>query len=258
MARPTPRPYTVLLPDLENYSSGGWPRHMRLQDGLRSVLDEACAETEMQRPQWKRQGTGDGELALLPSNIPKYRILSLLVPELAVSLAEFNMDKSPGYRLRMRLAIDHGDVQVNDEHFAGDPPIRVARLCNSPDLRAALRSAPKDLAVIVSERFHAEVVADGPPGVDPTTYRKVRVAEKTFAEDAWIHVPGGTHSESTEDVTAGNTDPGHVAPVPVAPEPSEQGGVHVSTGRIESSGALSLGGTAHQTNYGSAARGRSS
>lgn len=261
MAVRNPQPYTVLLPDLENYSEGSWPRHGRLQDGLAAVLAEAADQAGMSREEWTRQPTGDGELALLPPTIPKHKILSDLIYQLCVSLADFNQDKSDRYRLRVRLAVDAGDVHVQpDGNFSGDPPVTASRLSNAPELKRALRTAPKDLALIVSDRVHRDAVRYGPPGVNPADYRQIRVSEKTFDEDAWICVPGlasptggeplaGRHAATSLDSSTSDGSPtSAVDRQGTGAATAEQAEPINRVGHLQNSGSISFGGTANQVN----------
>jgi hypothetical protein len=188
---PASLPYTVIMPDIENYSAGGYRRHLRLRHGLHFVFEAACDESRVRRPEWCRQPSGDGELALIPASVPKARIVDL-IRELEIALNEYNAAKVPPHRIRLRLAVDHGDVVVNSGDFAGDAPIRVARLCSAPALRRALADSPAaSLAVIVSDRFYDDVIKFGPRGIDPAAFQRVLVIEKSFKEPAWIYVQGG-------------------------------------------------------------------
>jgi hypothetical protein len=204
---PDSLPGTVIMPDIENYGAGGYRRHLRLQHGLHSVFEAACDESRVWRPEWHRQPSGDGELALIPASVPKARIVDL-IRELEIALNEYNADKVPTHRIRLRLAVDHGDVVVSSGDLAGDAPITVARLCSAPALRRALAASPAaSLAVIVSGRFYDDVIQFGPRGIDPAAFQRVLVIGKSFKEPAWIYVPA-VDRPPVEAVPAVHDDPG--------------------------------------------------
>jgi hypothetical protein len=221
----------VILCDIEHYSRGNWTIHLDLQDGLHHVLEEAADEARMPRPEWVSQSGGVSELALLPGDLPKYRILSDFLPKLVVAVHEYNKKRTAKYRIRLRLAVDHGEVAVNGTNFAGEPPIRVARLCNAPAFKRALANATSaEVAVIVSEGFYRDVIKGGAPGVEPSAYRKVLVQEKSFREYGWIHVPGSTSPPAGLD-----DEPG---------EPASEGSAGSDTYTVHArdiSGAVSMG-----------------
>ncbi|GAB3403041.1 hypothetical protein [Flindersiella endophytica] len=252
--RNEPLPYTVILGDIENYSPGGPLRHVEFQDGLHGVLEDASERAGLRRMKWIRQGTGDGELALLPADIPKYQVVSNFLYHLVNALDVHNRSRAEGHRIRLRLAVDWGDVVVNGPNFAGNAPIRVARLCDNEEFKRTLASSTtSDVALIVSDGFYNEVVRDGAYGVDPGTYRRLQVdnLRKNFSEAAWIHLPGNRQGRST----AGPAKPEPVAEPPLPTVPPEQatpsyGGQYNFQDKVEVSGAAAFGpgGTAVQRN----------
>jgi hypothetical protein len=248
-------PFTAAYFDIKGYSEGGIPRHTRLQDGLQWILETACADAGVDREKWDRQPGGDSELALIPAGVPKRKVLTDLVAQLIRALDNFNLDKADGFRIRLRMALDHGDVAVNGANFAGQPPITAGRLCDADELRAALVVAPKtDLAMIVSDRFYIDCVKDGGDGIRPELYRRVLIKNKEFEEPAWIYVPG--HS-------SGGAIPPEAASAPPAESPTSVPNQDTSAGNgpaadvaftfngpIKTKGATSFGGNAIQKVYG--------
>ncbi|HEV2376460.1 MAG TPA: hypothetical protein VGS19_30345 [Streptosporangiaceae bacterium] len=92
--------------------------------------------------------------------------------------------------MRLRVALHAGEVDADSVGYGGESIVTVMRLIDSDELRAVLRTAPNDLAVIVSEQLHRDVVMHQYRGIDPADYREVHVSRKKFSQPAWIRVPG--------------------------------------------------------------------
>lgn len=187
--------YLCLSTDAQGYSRRHDRGQSALQGELLCVLDEAAQSAGLDRPSWHRQGSGDGELALVPPTEPESRVVDDFVRALDTVLFQHNDDRRPDDRLRLRLALDHGPVQLAANGFAGKAVVAVSRLVNSQPLRLALLAAHANLAVILSERVYTDLVRGGHTRAAPEDFRRVPVREKEFREDAWIRVPGvDTHS----------------------------------------------------------------
>jgi len=161
-----------------------------IQDELLDVLAAAATAAGLDRRTWRRQGQGDGELALIPPSEPEARVVDDFVGELAVSLYRRNCDRAAAERLRLRLALDHGPVRAASNGFAGRPVVAVSRLVGSAPVRQALAAADAGLAVILSRRVYTDLVLGGHTRLPADAFRRTWVREKEFAEEAWLRVPG--------------------------------------------------------------------
>jgi hypothetical protein len=182
--------YLCLSTDVQGYSRRHDRGQSTLQQELLRLLDQAAESAGLRRQSWRRQGSGDGELALVPPSEPESRVVDDFVRALDILLFQHNYDRRPDDRLRLRLAADHGPVQVAANGYAGHAVVAVSRLVNSRPLRLAVTAAHADLAVILSGRVYTDLVLGGHTRIAPEDFRMVPVREKEFRDDAWIRVPG--------------------------------------------------------------------
>jgi hypothetical protein len=83
-------------------------------------------------------------------------------------------------------------VAVAANGWVGGSTIAVQRLLDSTEARAALAEHPEaDFILIVPDTLYADVIAHGYGGLPAEAFQSVfvEVPSKTFAEQAWIHVP---------------------------------------------------------------------
>jgi hypothetical protein len=180
-----------LAVDAENYGGQDDQRQRAIQDGILAVLDQAAARAGLHRDRWDRQPQGDGELAVLPEVDPEPQVIDDYVREIGNALARHNRDLRPNARLRLRLAMHFGVAIPASNGFSGQAAVDVCRLRDSGPLRSALAAAAgANLVVVLSDRLYQETVKQGHTSLRPEEFRPVAVQEKTFAQQAWIYVPG--------------------------------------------------------------------
>lgn len=186
--------YLCLSVDVQGYGRTHDHGQNAIQDELLDVLATAADATGLDRRAWHRQGSGDGELALIAARESgtEARVVDDFVRELAAVLFRHNCDQPPDRRFRLRLALDHGLVRVASSNgFAGRPVVTVSRLVGCQPLRQALAAVPDaNLAVILSRRVYTELVLGGHTQLRPTSFRRVTVSEKELTDEAWLRVPG--------------------------------------------------------------------
>lgn len=172
--------------DVKNYSANNDVGQGRIQEDLLEVLDEAGTRAGVARSEWNRQPKGDEELALIPVG-QAVRLVDGFCAQLAAVLREHNR---AGTAMRLRLALDVGPVSLAANGFAGSTAISVSRLVGAKPLRDALDSDPDaDLVVMLSDVMYRQWVQGGHCSARPEWFRRVTVAEKEYAADAWIWVP---------------------------------------------------------------------
>jgi class 3 adenylate cyclase len=234
--------------DIEGYSRRTNEGHLELRDALRTVRDEAFTRIGVPISAAETQDQGDAFLILVPPDVPKSQLVEDLTRELRTALRRFNQFRLPEQYMRLRVALHAGEVHLDGTGFGGESVIAVMRLIEADALREALKTAPCDLAVIVSDSLHRDVVRQRYRGIDPADYRPVDVARKTFRERAWIRVPGMAPPHTGEP---DEPEPGEATSPPrasagtlrPAPAPPPAGGVHFG-GPASFSGPTSLFGPA--------------
>ncbi|WP_067899368.1 hypothetical protein [Actinomadura chibensis] len=178
--------------DATGYGSGDDQRQSAIQTGLLDVLDRAADSTGLDRGGWERQRAGDGEFSVLLPQTAEGRLVGDFPRHLAAFLSRRNGDAPWEHRLRLRLAIHYGTAIADVNGRSGRGPVEVARLCDSPQLRAALTESRADLAVMLSDRIFTDIVRNGHAlSVAPEDFREVRVEVKEFRERAWLWIPRG-------------------------------------------------------------------
>jgi hypothetical protein len=189
--------------DIQGYGARNDHRQAQVQVELIYLLDGAARAADLNRDLWIKQAQGDGELSLIPADQPETRVLDGFVRELATLLYRRNCEPPDGERLRLRLALDYGPVQIAVDGVSGRGVVAVSRLVTSQPVRQALAAAPDaSLAAIVSQRVYVDLVLGGHTSVQPAAFGKVAVHEKEFVEDAWLWVPGtNVHQLSIPSMT---------------------------------------------------------
>ncbi|NEA26901.1 hypothetical protein [Actinomadura bangladeshensis] len=163
-----------------------------MQTGLLDVMARAAASAGLDRDGWERQGAGDGEFSVLLPQTAEGRLVGDFPRHLAAFLERRNGDAPWEDRLRLRLAVHYGTAIADVNGRSGQGPVEVARLCDSPPLRAALKESRADLAVMLSDRIFTDVVRHGhAPSVAADDLREVQVKVKEFSERAWLWIPRG-------------------------------------------------------------------
>ncbi len=224
-----------MVADMERYSKrpSSWQRDAQAK--FVGALDDAAAASGLSRASWHRQPSGDGELAVLPEDVPEAVLLGRFLLALDDGLRPYNARLQPGAKIRIRVAFHHGPVYLDSANgFAGTAVNDTARLVDAPVLKAALAAFPAaSVACAVSDGVYRQVVAEGEEGLRAERFRRiqVRLPEKGFDEPAWIQVIG-------EDVTRTDlADPGDPAEdagkqAPTVPDAARaDGGVHI--GRLD-------------------------
>ncbi|WP_067071267.1 hypothetical protein [Carbonactinospora thermoautotrophica] len=179
---------SIVAVDIEGYSRRNNSGQSELRAALRQVLADAFQAAGITPD--RHQDQGDMKLILIRPEVPKTRLLDDLVRQLGNALQQFNRYRTAEGRMRLRASLHAGEVHLDGTGYPGEAVVTAARLLNARPLRMALRKTPKDLALIVSDKLYQEVIRHEYPGIDPASYRAVRVAEKEFRQQAWIHVPG--------------------------------------------------------------------
>jgi len=185
-----PLPYTAVGFDIEKYGTRDGHRQGELQDRLDRLLSEACRSAGIDRGHWHRQPQGDGEFALVPADVPKPLLVDDFVGHLVSGLRRYNRDQMPPTRMRLRVAMHHGEVRRGRMGYSGELPVLLSRLLGSDALREALNAVPAaDLVLILSDRMYEDAVRDGYRRLVPESFRRVRVVSKNFDGHGWIHLP---------------------------------------------------------------------
>lgn len=187
------RPHTVLVIDIEGFGllADSDRKQVLVRRRMHRVLQRALAAIGVEPAQVVAlRDLGDGALIVLDQSVPRGRLLSTGIAELAAALANDHRESGPaGGRLRLRVAVHHGPL-VRDAHgYAGQTLIHAFRLLDAEVVRMVLGAVTTAaLVVIASEATYQDLLAHGEVTADP--FQPVWVAHKETTTRAWLHLPG--------------------------------------------------------------------
>jgi hypothetical protein len=186
-----PETVTVVAVDAVGYSSQLAQVQQVMRTGLNRIVHTAFQGARVPRAAVRLQDTGDGFLITIASTVSKAIVAAEFVERLRVALSNYNLAHDGAARLRLRLALHHGDVIHDRTGWAGSGVIVGARLVDSPPIRDAIEeNANADLALIVSSTVYDTVIKERYLGINPDLYRQVDVRMKKFEGSAWLTLPG--------------------------------------------------------------------
>lgn len=209
-------PCTCIAVDAQAYGRNDDRRQSEIQNDLPRLLSRAARGAGLDRSQWHVQPKGDEELAVYPMDGTEPRLVDDFVRHLVWELADYNQTRIPTARMRLRLAVDNGLVELASNGFAGAAVVAVSRLLNSPHLYEALRENEQaDLVVLLSDHVYRSTVGCGHTTLSPSDFREVAVQVKEYESAAWLRVPGRA-GRTDELPSAGGKETS-----PVGPEKSD-------------------------------------
>jgi hypothetical protein len=207
-------PCTCIAVDAQAYGRNNDRRQSEIQHDLPRLLSRAAEGVGLNRSQWRIQPKGDEELAVYPMDGTEPRLVDDFVRHLVWELEEYNRSRVPAARLRLRLAVDHGPVELAPNGFAGATVVSVSRLLSSSHLYDALREHEQaDLVVLLSDHVYRSTVGSGHTTLSPADFREVAVQVKEYQSVGWLRVPPrsgralGVNSAATEAAPSAPTEP---------------------------------------------------
>jgi hypothetical protein len=176
---------TGFMLDVKDYGARPARAKKRAQERVTAIILDILEDLNVRLSDTDQQGTGDGVLLFLPSELDVQRALPVLLHSAAIHLAEDNEEFQD--RLQLRMAVDIGPVGLSQLGFSGSTATSLGRLLDSEPLRGRLLDHPGDaLAVIVSDRLHSFVIAEDVPSLPPAQFTRVSVNVKEFSSTAWL------------------------------------------------------------------------
>jgi len=165
------------------------PQRLTVRAGLYEVLRTVFHETGISWGDCHHEDRGDGVLILVPPDVPKSRCSDELPGRLAAALHQHNQAHRPQERIRLRMALNAGEVYFDEQGVTSEEINKTFRMLDSDPLRDALRDTPGLLALIVSPWFYDAVIWHS-RAFQPGTYFPVMVDVKETKTIAWITTPG--------------------------------------------------------------------
>ncbi|MFD9563225.1 hypothetical protein [Streptomyces sp. NPDC059994] len=224
--------------DAQAYGSNNDRRQSDIQHDLPRLLDRAARGAGLDRAQWQIQRKGDEQLAVRPVDGKEPRLVDDYVRHLVAELREYNAQRVPEARMRLRAVIHQGLVELADNGFAGTAVVATARLLNARPLYDALAAHPGvDLALLLSDDVFRSTVAGGHTTLSTGDFSRVTVQVKEYEATAWLCVPalGALAAASHEPVAP---EAGKSA-VPASGEPAADRTERAAAGGVDSRTGIS-------------------
>lgn len=137
---------------------------------------------------------GDGAMIVVPPDVATARLLASVVERLRARVRRHNRLSSEAARMRLRLAVHVGEVRWDGNGLVGTAVNHAFRLLDAPAFKAVFEEAGTDVALIVSDRVHEDVVRHELDLVDPEEYAPIDVRVKETSTTAWFTLPGRPHA----------------------------------------------------------------
>lgn len=192
MPCPEPVHRGILAADIEEFArlDRTDPVRVHLRERLHSRLDRALTAARIDPALIACSDHGDSVLVLVDPTISLARLLHPLVPRLAQGLERSNRRVAPPARLRLRLALHHGQVLTDRYGHTGEALNHAFRLLDAQVVRAVLAEVPTaDMVLVASEAVYQAVIRHSYGHIDPASYQPVQVISKETRARAWVHLP---------------------------------------------------------------------
>ena len=194
---------TIMAVDIAGYNDPSRTvAHLRVvHEALWAVLRTAFAETGIPWDVCFVENTGDGAMILLPPEIAKADLVAQLPERMLGELRRHNAVHADGARIRLRMALNAGEVHQGS-HGSVSPAVSFTfRLLDAQVAKAAQKQSGADLALIASDAFFQDVVKHD-PAADPDSYRNVLAVVKETTASAWLRLLGAPAARITVSATA--------------------------------------------------------
>lgn len=181
---------TIVVVDVEGFGAPSRNnRHqVAVRDGLYRALVGAFEKADIDWSRCRHEDRGDGVLILAPPDLPKSLFAEFLPGALVEALRDHNSRHPDEERIRLRMALNAGDVTEDENGVSGTAVNLTFRLVETPRLKTALKESKGLLAVISSGYFYDDVMRHSPP-CDLATFQRVHVVVKETDTYAWICRP---------------------------------------------------------------------
>ncbi len=181
---------TIVAVDVEGFGGQNRinPQQVAVREGLYGVLRKAFHAAAIPWSECHHEDRGDGVLLLARPEVAKSVFVESLPAQLVEGLRGHNSTHPAEEQIRLRVALNAGEVQFDDHGVTGASVNLTCRLLDAAPLKAALAGSPGVLALIVSSWFFDEVVRQS-PAADPDAYRQEQVQVKETDTIAWVHLP---------------------------------------------------------------------
>jgi hypothetical protein len=161
-----------------------------LHEELYRVLQKAFDGSGIPWASCCHEDRGDGVLIVVPPGITGKGIIDPLPERLRNLIRLHNHVCRSAAGIQLRAAAHIGPVDHDGHGFIGSDIDFLFRMLEARPLKRALTSSGPELALIVSDYVHVNVVCRYPSLVSPDAFRPVRFQVKYTRARAWVYLPG--------------------------------------------------------------------
>lgn len=181
----------ILVVDVESF---GHPartnaHQLAVRESMYKALQRSFTRARIGWSGCVKEDRGDGALVLIPSAVPKGKLVTKLPAYLAEALARHNAACPEQQRIRLRMALHAGEVHQDAHGYVGGSINLAFRLVEAPVVKTALRDSAAVIALIVSDWFYQEVVRHHPVA-EPSSFCAAQVVMKETHTTAWLRLLG--------------------------------------------------------------------
>jgi tetratricopeptide (TPR) repeat protein len=138
---------------------------------------------------------GDGALIVMPSAIPKGYLVDRLPDRLVSGVARHNATYAREASVQLRMGLHFGEVRFNERGVVSPAVNHTFRIVEAEGAKHALRTSGAALAIVASDPFYREVIAQDPAAA-PGEYTQIPVEVKETSTSAWLLLCGRHHGGS--------------------------------------------------------------
>lgn len=155
----------------------------------------------------RREDRGDGELIIVPPDIPTAHVIERLISALPAQLKRHNRIYGPPSQIRLRVAVEVGPIEDDESGAVGRSIVGVARLLDADPFKQAMANAGALLGVIVSPFVYETHISPGGSTLDPADYTEIPVHVKETHRSAWMQLIGTAQLGQVQLATSGASSP---------------------------------------------------
>lgn len=155
----------------------------------------------------RREDRGDGELIIVPPDIPTAHVIERLIGVLPAQLKRHNRSYGTPSQIRLRVAVEVGPIEDDEGGAVGRSIVGVARLLDADPFKQAMADRGALLGVIVSSFVYETCILPGGSTLDPADYTEIPVHVKETNRSAWMQLIGAVQLGQAQLATSGASSP---------------------------------------------------
>jgi hypothetical protein len=186
---------SVLLTDVVDFGAQTRTDQDRkaIREAMYRIVREAFIMASISWDACHHEDRGDGILLVIPPREPTRRIVHPLLTHIIGELSRHNARAQDSTSFQLRVALDVGPVESDDEGVNGKVIIDVARLIDASAFKQKLAKAPPETSVgfIASDSVYDSIIKQHPGQLAPAEYQKINPRVKGDRITAWIKLASG-------------------------------------------------------------------